>query len=237
MKKIFFLIVFISALLLSHAQGQPQDFIIGIDVFAKKIKIQENPQIIDVRSAEEFSINHITNAINIDMSAADNRQKIQALSKEKPVFIYSINVSRSGKLAKELLASGYKEVYVLKGGIANWIGSNLPYYSSVKNKLTQEDFNKLTTGNEPVLIEFMSRYCGACKRAALILDSLKTNSLPSLNIVKIDINDNPELTANLKLVHAVPTLVFYQNNKVVWKKEGIEGLESEVVSAIAKLDK
>src|SRR5687767_6963878 len=105
MKKIFFLIVFISALLLSHAQGQSQDFIVSIDVFAEKIKAQGNPQVIDVRSAEEFSINHITNAINIDLSVADNRQKLQALSKEKPVFIYSINVSRSGKLAKELLAS------------------------------------------------------------------------------------------------------------------------------------
>jgi rhodanese-related sulfurtransferase len=237
MKKIFLFTISLTVLFLSNAKAQSPDFIVDIDVYSAKIKAEVNPQLIDVRSAEEFSINHINNAVNIDLSVAENHQKLQTLTKEKPVFIYSINTSRSGKLAKELLQSGFKEVYVLKGGIVNWIGSNLPYYSSAKNIITHEDFQRLTAADKPVLIEFMSRYCGACKRAGLIIDSLKTNSIPSLNVLKVDINDNAELIAKLNLVHAVPTLVFYKNNTIVWKKEGIEALGNELKSVVAKIEK
>ena len=108
----------ISILCLTTVFAQVNHNVITVDAFTAKINAQKDPQIIDVRTPEEFSINHINGAIYLNLKEANHLDNLRTLDKTKPVFIYAIQNSRPDILAQELQANGYKEVYELKGGIA-----------------------------------------------------------------------------------------------------------------------
>ncbi len=88
--------------------------------FAEKLKTKKNPQLIDVRTPEEFEVEHIQNAKNINWKSDDFVQKIEKLDKSKPVFLYCKKGGRSNKAALKLIELGFKEIYDLDGGIMKW---------------------------------------------------------------------------------------------------------------------
>lgn len=189
--------------------------------FAFSVK-KASAQLIDARTHEEFIQNHIKGAINIDPASAGYAKQIAELAKEKPVFIYSIANGRSVTVAKELRAKGFKEVNVLPGGIANWIGSGYPIISNTKKglALSSAQFNTLTGSSDLVLVDFGSRYCGACKQLIPVLDSLEKKQDLKAKIIRIEAYDNTELLKDLK-INQLPTLVLYQGGKQIWKKAGL----------------
>jgi rhodanese-related sulfurtransferase/glutaredoxin-related protein len=205
------------------------------DSFAAKIRRQANPQVIDVRTPEEFVINHINGAINIDLKTSNYLDDLKQFDKTKPVFLYAIQNYRPGLLAKELREKGYSEVYELKSGIANWIGSGYPYFSSVKNVVAIAEYNKIITDNKLVLVDIGTKYCGACVKAKQIVDSLKAESNNSYETVQIDLYKNPQLAADLKEITAVPTILLYKDGKLVWKRTGLTFTKEELSAAIAKV--
>ncbi|WP_417886331.1 rhodanese-like domain-containing protein [Zunongwangia sp.] len=88
----------------------------------------ENIQVIDVRSAEEFSKGHILTAKNILVNEkADNPKFFDTLNKEQPIVVYGRESRQAKKAINILEDKGFKEVYELEGGIENWIllGGNL----------------------------------------------------------------------------------------------------------------
>lgn len=202
--------------------------------FAAIINTQSNPQIIDVRTPEEFAINHINGAINIDLRTANYSDELKRFDKSKPVFIYAIQNYRPGLLAKELREKGYAKVYELKSGIANWIGSGYPYYSSIKNVVSLQEYKNIIAGNKLVLVDIGTKYCGACVKVKRIVDSLKNENEDSYQIVQLELYDNPQLAAELKEIEAVPTLILYKDGQIAWKKTGLTFTKSEINDEIAK---
>jgi len=195
--------------------------LLSLEAFAAKLKQAKEPQILDARSAEEFAQNHIKGAVNVDAKATDYQQKLDGLDKDKPTFVYSIANGRSTVLSRELLAKGFKDVEELPGGLANWIGSGYPIISTTKKgvSLSKAQFNELAASSSLVLVDFGSRYCGACKKLVPVLDSLKANSAFTPKVISIEVYDNTNLAKELK-VNVLPTLVLYKNGKEVWKKQG-----------------
>jgi rhodanese-related sulfurtransferase/glutaredoxin-related protein len=205
------------------------------DSFAAKISRQLKPQIVDVRSPEEFIINHINGAVNVNLKVANYLDGFKDFDKTKPVFLYSIQNYRSGILAKELREKGYAEVYELKSGIPNWIGSGYPYYSSVKNVVSINEYKKIIADNKLVLVDIGTKYCGSCVRVKQIVDSLKTESNNSFETVQIELYNNPQLAADLKEIKAVPTVLLYKEGKLVWKKTGGIFTKEQLSAEIAKV--
>lgn len=179
---------------------------VSLDVFYTKIQSEKNPQIIDARGSEEFSTNHINGAVNFNLESKDYAQQVAALDKSRPVFIYSIGAGRSVWLADELLKNGFKEAYSLQGGIAAWIGAGKPFYSNSKNKLSLAEYNKIITDNSTVLVDIGSKYCGACKKVKPILEDIKAQYGTNLKIIQIDLEDSPQVIADLKTIKVFPTL-------------------------------
>jgi rhodanese-related sulfurtransferase/glutaredoxin-related protein len=204
------------------------------DLFAAKIKQQPKPQIVDVRTPEEFSINHINGAININLKLANYLDGLVDLDKTKPVFLYSIQNYRSGILAKELREKGYAEVYELKSGIPAWIGAGYPYYSSVKDVVSIADYKKIIADNKLVLVDIGTKYCGSCVKVKQLVDSLKSESNNSFETVQIELYNNPQLAADLKEIKAVPTVLIYKEGKLVWKKTGGPFTRDQISAEIAK---
>jgi thiol-disulfide isomerase/thioredoxin len=205
--------------------------IVSLDVFYSKIKSQKNPQIIDARGSEEFTLNHINGAVNFNLQSENYAKSVAALDKSKPVFIYSIGAGRSVALEKELLKNGFKEAYSLEGGIANWIGNGKPFYANSKSKLSLAEYNKIIADNNSVLVDIGSKYCGACKKVKPVLETIKAQYGENLKIVEIDLEENPQVIADLKSIKVFPTLILYQKGKIVFKKEGLGDLKKDVDGA------
>ncbi|WP_374173447.1 thioredoxin domain-containing protein [Flavobacterium tructae] len=223
-------ILFLSGI--SFAQ-QKSSNTVSLDVFYAKIQSEKKPQIIDARGPEEFALNHINGAQNFNLESKDYAKRIAALDKTRPVFTYSIGAGRSVWLADELLKNGFKEAYSLEGGIANWIGNGKPFYSNSKSKLTLVEYNKIISDNNNVLVDIGSVYCGACKKVKPVLETIRAQYGTNLKIVEIDLEDSPQVIADLKTVKVFPTLILYKKGKIVFRKEGLGDLKNDVGVALA----
>lgn len=77
-------------------------------------------QLIDVREPQEFDNGHILGARNIPVTQL--KQRLIEVRKDKPVYLYCQNSSRSARAAQILHKHGNEEIYQLKGGFKKWTG-------------------------------------------------------------------------------------------------------------------
>lgn len=100
-----------------HSQNHT---IIDAATFSEKITEIDKPQIIDVRTPEEFGQEHIVNAKNINWNGSDFNIEAEKLDKSKPVYLYCKSGARSKKAAAKLTELGFKTIYELDGGFMQW---------------------------------------------------------------------------------------------------------------------
>lgn len=115
MKTVFFFL-FLAVASLNFAQ---QAKLLSPAKFKKGIA-QKDIQLIDVRTTKEFETGHIDQAVNINYFAADFKEQISKLDKEKPVYVYCQGGGRSGAAATMLVDLGFKQVFDLEGGYDEW---------------------------------------------------------------------------------------------------------------------
>lgn len=80
--------------------------------------------------------------------------------------------------------------------------------------------NEVLNSKVPVLVEFGATWCGPCKRQLPILETLSVEFADKLKVVKIDIDDNPNLS-NKFGVKSVPTLMTFKNGEKLDVKSGL----------------
>jgi rhodanese-related sulfurtransferase len=92
--------------------------ITAIDAFKLIEKHKNDPDfiIIDVRTPEEFSGEHIEGAKNINFFSTDFEKQLKNLDKEKICLIYCASGRRDAKSIEKMKNLGFKEVYNIKGG-------------------------------------------------------------------------------------------------------------------------
>ena len=90
--------------------------------FAEVIE-NEQVQIIDTRTPEEFSEGHIPGAVNIDIDidSEEFAAKVAKLDKSRPVAVYCRGGRRSKEAAEHMVGCGL-EVTELSDGILSWKG-------------------------------------------------------------------------------------------------------------------
>ena len=72
--------------------------------------------LVDVRTPEEYQAGHLNNALNINWFDTDFMKQMEAVSREKTVYVYCKKGGRSAKAAQLLDSLGYKSVVNLEGG-------------------------------------------------------------------------------------------------------------------------
>jgi len=90
---------------------------------------------VDARDEADYLAGHITYSINIPFDDFDNhKQKLEFLSKEKPMVIYcgGTDCDLSILLGNLLFEQGYKQVYVFFGGWFDWLSANYPVENTTK---------------------------------------------------------------------------------------------------------
>ncbi|MFL9830854.1 rhodanese-like domain-containing protein [Flavobacterium sp. ST-87] len=118
--KSLFAISLLFILFSCHAQTSQNIQTVEVAAFAKEIKTTQKPQIIDVRTPEEFTEGHIDTAQNINWLGDQFTQNAEKLNKDKPVYVYCRSGKRSLKASEKLAELGFKEIYNLDGGYLKW---------------------------------------------------------------------------------------------------------------------
>ncbi|MEX0937176.1 MAG: rhodanese-like domain-containing protein [Pirellulales bacterium] len=102
---------------------------VGTDDLRLMVENNQDFELINVLSEEEFQSNHIPDSINIPLSADDFVKKVeqQAGSKERKIVVYcaSSSCDASPKAAKKLEEAGFNNVLDYEGGIKAWQESGL----------------------------------------------------------------------------------------------------------------
>ena len=111
MIKINFVIIFFFSIY-SYSQPYSINFNEYLEL-SKKNKFQ----LIDVRTNDEFNINRLTKAINIDFYDSIFLRRFEKFNKEDNILLYCRSGRRSLLGAEILVKNGYKNIYDLKGGV------------------------------------------------------------------------------------------------------------------------
>jgi thioredoxin 1 len=72
---------------------------------------------------------------------------------------------------------------------------------------------------EPVLVDFFAEWCGPCKAMAPALDQVAAEMKGKLKVVKVDVDQNPEIT-NKYRIQAMPTLMIFKGGEVAAQNVG-----------------
>ena len=81
-------------------------------------------------------------------------------------------------------------------------------------------FNDLINQKVPVLVDFKADWCQPCKMMAPILKQVKQHFKDQIKIIKIDIDQNPNVASKYG-IRGVPTLILFKDGIEVWKQSGV----------------
>lgn len=81
------------------------------------------------------------------------------------------------------------------------------------------------------LVDFYATWCGPCMMLAPVLDEI-SNSRAGYNIVKVDVDQNPHLSNELK-IDTIPTICIYKDGKLMEKQVGFKNKE-QIIELIEK---
>ena len=73
--------------------------------------------------------------------------------------------------------------------------------------------------DKPVLLDFWAEWCGPCKMIAPLLDEAADEYAEKLNIVKLNIDDNPNIPQKFG-IRSIPTLMLFKDGAVHAQKLG-----------------
>ncbi len=222
MKETFYLLAFLAVVFFwfrfQNSLGQNN---LSVKDFEQKIKNTPKPQLVDVRTPQEYKDGHLVNALNVDWNANDFVEKVSFLDKDKPVFMYCLSGGRSVSACNKLQSLGFKEVYNMDGGIAKWKAEKLPLSNNTTPKnagMSQKDFEKILAQKKLVLIDFTAEWCAPCKKLKPILEKIAKEN-PQIAVVPVDFDQNSTIAENYK-VDALPMLMIFENSKKTWQNQG-----------------
>ncbi len=66
----------------------------------------------------------------------------------------------------------------------------------------------------PVIVDFWATWCGPCKTLTPILESVVAKARGAVRMVKIDVDKNPDLSAQLR-IQSIPTVFAFKNGQPV----------------------
>lgn len=95
---------------------------------------------------------------------------------------------------------------------------------------TESNFNELVM-NGKVLVDFFATWCGPCKMLTPILEEI-ANDRSESKIIKVDVDECQSLAKQFGVM-SIPTLILFDNGKIVDKKIGLMSKE-EITSWIEK---
>ncbi len=98
--------------------------------------------------------------------------------------------------------------------------------------LTDKTFTRtVRESTQPVLVDFWAEWCGPCHVMGPIIDQLAAEVAGTVTVVKVNVDDYPQLAAQFG-IHSIPTLLVFKDGQVVDKAVGVVSKQA----LVAKLE-
>lgn len=68
--------------------------------------------------------------------------------------------------------------------------------------------------DKPVLVDYWAEWCGPCRQVDPVLEAIAAEHGDKIDIVKLNVDENPEITRKYGILN-IPTLGVFQNGQVV----------------------
>ena len=81
-------------------------------------------------------------------------------------------------------------------------------------------FQDLVNSETPLLVDFYADWCGPCKAMAPILQEIAAETGDNVNIIKIDVDKNPQVAEHYQ-IQGVPTLMIFKKGELKWRQSGV----------------
>ena len=126
MRKLFLIITAV-LFLASCKEERPQQNVMLVKptLFYEKMA-EHKGQVVDVRTPQEYKSGYIKDAVNIHLYDADFDERVGALDKNVPVYVYCKAGGRSAEAVVKLKENGFKNIVELDGGIDAWNDAKKP---------------------------------------------------------------------------------------------------------------
>lgn len=81
-------------------------------------------------------------------------------------------------------------------------------------------FKEIIQSNDLVLVDFYADWCGPCKMMSPVLQEVKATMQDAVKIIKVNVDQHQDLASHF-MVRGVPTLMLFQEGKMLWRQSGV----------------
>ncbi|MDH4317829.1 MAG: rhodanese-like domain-containing protein [Desulfobulbaceae bacterium] len=123
----------------------PQDRFVSVDDLHKKwLEVQEGKSkaiIIDIRTKEEFDNGHIKGSSNVDSGHAYTVPK-KITDPNQEIWVFCRTQHRATYFVSMLHNYGYKNAYLVEGGVVGWIEKGYPLVNEYLGEIKVTNYSK-----------------------------------------------------------------------------------------------
>lgn len=98
--------------------------------------------------------------------------------------------------------------------------------------IQKNEFESLIKSGKPVLADFYAIWCSPCRMLAPTIEEIHSEYSNCFETVKINVDENPELTERYG-ISGIPALLFFKDGREVFRMSGVQTKE-RIISAISE---
>ncbi|NDE18610.1 thioredoxin [bacterium] len=107
---------------------------------------------------------------------------------------------------------------------------------SAARSVTDASFDtEVLQSGKPVLVDFWAEWCAPCRAVGPVLDQILDENGDKLDIVKLNVDENPQTAMTYKIT-SIPAMIVFQNGEAVKTIVGAkpkQALEHDLAAFIA----
>lgn len=102
---------------------------------------------------------------------------------------------------------------------------------SARNVTSDAFEREVLQSERPTLVDFYADWCGPCRAMGSLVDELAADAVGEANVVKVNIDDAPELASRYE-VQSIPTFIVVRDGEVTNKLVGVQSKQA-LATAVA----